>query len=621
MGEWSAYGGRIRAVDGTAGAGADGSASVGGDGAGGAASIGGAGADGATSAAGSGAPVASAGAAADVAAPGSVGPDGRICEDGSRSHPDLSAPRWTLPGSTDGPVAPVTLEELRAIDLFDDLDDEELGRFLAVAKVREAPKGERLAEPDGVPIGVQLLLRGSAQSYRLEGDRTEPVGRQRAPTWMGAIAVLSDAPVGVRMVAEEPCRIAMIHGEKFRKLAFAFPAVHRRVMQQVAPVMSRITAMEQDRERLASLGTMAAGLAHELNNPAAAAQSTAAQLADTLEVITGAFGAFVESGVEREQAAQLVALQREVAAAAEGRTALDGLDAADAEDELQDVLEDLGVPEPWVLAEELASAGVDAEWVGRLAELAGPAATGPALKWVAATLSARGLVAELQESTRRMSSLVGSVKSYAYLDRGDLVEVDLHEGLETTLAVLAHKLKGKGIAVVRDYDRSLPKLTIHGSEMNQVWTNLLHNAIQALVEHHAAQKAAGTAAAPAVPERGPTGRPVTPTSGLRAAFAAAAATAEAGGIIGTITIRTRREESCAVVEITDDGPGIPPDVRDRIFDAFFTTKEVGEGTGLGLATVRRIVADRHGGSLAVDTTVEPPTGTTFTVRLALPHGD
>jgi signal transduction histidine kinase len=535
--------------------------------------------------------------------PGSPAVDGgeQPVPAGQPSAPDTSAPGWTMPGATDGPVPPVSLEELRSIDLFDDLDDDQLGEFLAVAKVRHAPAGGRLSEPEGVPIGVQLLLRGTARAFLVDGERSEAVGRHRAPTWMGAIAVLSDAPSGVRMVADSECRIALIHGEKFLKLAFRHPEVHRRVMQQVMPVTARITQIEQDRERLASLGTMAAGLAHELNNPAAAAQSTAAQLADVLDTITATFSAFVDSGVEREQAAGLVALHREATQRADGRTALQGLDAADAADELQDLLEDLGVAEAWTLAEDLAAAGVDEAWVRRVADLAGPALDA-ALRWVAASVSARGLVAELQESTRRMSSLVGSVKSYAYLDRGDLVEVDIHEGLETTLAVLAHKLKGKGIAVVRDYDRSLPLLTIHGSEMNQVWTNLLHNAIQALVEAHAREKAEGV-------------------TGLKAALAVAASTAKAGGSIGTITVRTRREDTCAVIEVEDDGPGIPPKIRERIFDAFFTTKEVGEGTGLGLATVRRIVADRHGGSLSVRSSVDPPTGTTFTVRLSLPHGD
>jgi signal transduction histidine kinase len=251
--------------------------------------------------------------------------------------------------------------------------------------------------------------------------------------------------------------------------------------------------------------------------------------------------------------------------AAKKRTALDTLDAADAEDELVDQLEALGVPEPWWLAEPLAAAGIDHDWIARVHALAGPA-TDAVLAWLAATLTARGLADELEESTRRMSDLVGAVKSYAYVDRGELVEVDVHEGLETTLVVLGHKLRYATIKVVRDYDRSLPRLTVRGSGLNQVWTNLLDNAIDAI------------------------------------------------GDGGTITVATRHDGDCAVVEITDDGPGIPPEIRDRIFDSFFTTKEVGSGTGLGLATARRIVVDGHDGSLTVDSR---PGETIFHVRLPI----
>jgi signal transduction histidine kinase len=165
-----------------------------------------------------------------------------------------------------------------------------------------------------------------------------------------------------------------------------------------------------------------------------------------------------------------------------------------------------------------------------------------------------------------MSHLVGAVKTYAYMDRGDLVEVDLHEGIETTLVVLGHKLKHTSIEVKRDYDRDLPRMTVRGSELNQVWTNLLDNAIDAL------------------------------------------------GDSGTITISTRRDVDCVVVEIGDDGPGIPDDVRDRVFDPFFTTKDVGRGTGLGLGTARRIVVDRHGGSLILSS---EPGRTVFSIRLPL----
>ena len=460
---------------------------------------------------------------------------------------------------------PVTVEELRTVDLFDDLDDVELAEWVAVAHPRRVEPGGVIAEEGEDPSGLTLLLEGSAQALMLDHGRSEPVGRQRAPTWIGAIAVLTGGPLGVRMQADTESRLAVVPAEEFRRLAFAQPSIHRRVMQQVAPVMSRITAMEQNRERLASLGTMAAGLAHELNNPAAAARRAAAQLREALDVISSAMAHFVELGIERSDAEGLVALQQEAMARAASATALDTLDAADAEDELLARLEVLEVEEPWRLAEPLAAAGLDEAWLGRVVELAGPA-TSTALGWVAATLTAGRLAAELEESTERMTALVGAVKSYAYMDRGGVVEVDLHEGLETTLAVLGHKLKHTEIRVVRDYDRTLPKLTARGSELNQVWTNLLDNAIDAL------------------------------------------------GDRGTITIATRLDAGGAVVEITDDGPGIPDEIAERIFDPFFTTKDVGRGTGLGLATARRIVVDRHDGSLTLDT---EPGRTTFRVRLPL----
>jgi signal transduction histidine kinase len=460
-------------------------------------------------------------------------------------------------------VATVTLAELRAIDLFDDLTDAELEEWTGVARPREADPGELIAEQGEDPPGLILLLEGAIDAVMVEAGRSDPVGRNEAPTWIGAIAVLAGDPLPVRMLAATPCRLAVVAPGDFRRLAFAQPAVHDRVMRQVAPVMGRLTSIEQNRERLASLGTMAAGLAHELNNPASAARRAAAELAEALDVISSAIGRFVESGVERTEAQQLVALQQEALAGLDGATALDALDAADAEDELLEHLESMGVRDAWRLAEPLACAGVDEAWLRRVADLAGPA-TDAALRWVATTLSAGRLAAELQESTERMSALVGAVKTYAYMDRGELVEVDLHEGLETTLVVLGHKLKHTAIEVVRDYDRDLPKLTVHGSELNQVWTNLLDNAIQAL------------------------------------------------GDAGTITVATRADGAYAVVEVTDDGPGVLPEAQDHVFDPFFTTKEVGHGTGLGLATARRIVVDRHAGSLTLDS---EPGRTTFRVRL------
>ncbi|HEY5198576.1 MAG TPA: ATP-binding protein [Solirubrobacteraceae bacterium] len=459
---------------------------------------------------------------------------------------------------------PITLAELRGVNLFDEIDDVALAEWLAVASVGDTPPGEVLSEQGHHAPGVHLLLAGTARSYMRDSrGNAEPLKRHVAPTWIGAVSVITDEPTQLCIMAETDCRVALIDPDEFRRLALAQPPVHRRVMAAVGPVIGRLTAIEQNRERLASLGTMAAGLAHELNNPAAAAQRTATQLGETLEIVNGALRAFVTKGIERDVAEQLLALHAEALSRSDGHTALDTLDAADAEDELSDRLDELGVAEPWKIAEPLASAGLDRAWLDRVAELAGPATDG-ALRWVAASLSADGLVAELKESTARMSALVGAVKNYAYLDRGALVDVDLHEGIETTLMILGHKLKHTSIELKRHYDRTLPKLTVRGSELNQVWTNLLDNAIDAL------------------------------------------------GQTGTIEITTRRDGTCAIVEITDDGPGIPPDIGDHVFDSFFTTKDVGQGTGLGLATAQRVVVDRHDGSLRFES---KPGQTTFRVSL------
>ena len=463
----------------------------------------------------------------------------------------------------------VTLADLRRIDLFDDLDDEQLAEWLPAAVEDTSEADVTLADAGDEPQGVLLLLEGCVHTFLVEGERVEPTGRHHAPTWMGAITALTGGTMPVRMIAETPLRTARIPSDDFVRLAFAHPAVHRRVMRQIAPVMNRVQSIEQNRERLAALGTMAAGLAHELNNPAAAAQRAAADMADAVDVVGAALGHFVDSGVEREDAARILELQREALKRCISRTALDTLDAADAEDALIEQLEDLGVSDPWRIVEPLVHAGVDGPWLRELSDAAGPLATDAALRFVAATLAASSLAADIQESTRRMSALVGAVKTYAYMDRGERVEVDIHEGIETTLIVLGHKLKHTSIEVVRDYDRSLPKLTVRGSELNQVWTNLLDNAIDALGEN------------------------------------------------GTITLTTRRDGPCVAVEVSDNGPGIAPEDLGRVFEDFFTTKDVGLGTGLGLATARRIVVDRHDGALTVESS---PGRTTFRVRLPVLAG-
>jgi signal transduction histidine kinase len=458
-----------------------------------------------------------------------------------------------------------TLEDLHRIDLFDGLDDEQLRRWQQVAVIRTANAEDVVAEAGDASAGVFLLLEGVVQGLIFESGRLEPVTRQVAPTWMGAITAMTETGYAGQMRAMTDVRMAVISPDDFTDVVLTQKAVHRRVMRAVRTVSARTAQREQNRERLASLGTMAAGLAHELNNPVSAARSAANDLAEALDVLASTVGEFVESGIERDQAEELVAMQRQAMDRAASPDSLSALDAADAEDELLASLTDLGIREPWRLTDPLVAAGVDAAWLERLSTVAGSGASA-AVAWIAATLTAQGLASEIGESTDRMGKLVKAIKTYAFMDRGELVETDIHEGLDTTLLVLGHKLKPTTIEVERDYERDLPKLTLRGSELNQVWTNLLANAIEAL------------------------------------------------GDSGTIKIVTERDGPCARIDIIDDGPGIPAAIRDRVFEPFFTTKDVGEGTGLGLDTTRRIVTERLDGSIDFDS---EPGRTAFHVWLPL----
>ena len=461
-------------------------------------------------------------------------------------------------------LAHPTAAQLRDVDLFTELSDQELQAWADVATLHDAQPGDRISEYGDPGRGLTLLLEGRLAMLAPDGEVEARQGTQTGPTWIGAIPTLLGAPVMVTLRAETAVRYAMLSGDAFIDLTLAHRPVFERAMAQMKPVIGRISQRQQQHDRLESLGTMAAGLAHELNNPAAAARRTAGELADSLIVLSRAIGVFVESGIERDEAGRLVALQDAALQRCAAQAAsLSGLDLADREDELGDALSELGVGDAWTLSAPLAAAGIDPPFLAQVAEAAGPL-TAPVLRWITASLSARQLAAELTQSTEQMSQLVLAIKKYAYMDRGEIVEVDLREALDTTLTILKHKLKHTSIQVVRHYDEALGKLTVHGAELNQVWTNLLDNAIDAL------------------------------------------------GDSGTITVTTRADGDCAEVDIADDGPGIPLEIRRRVFDPFFTTKDVGKGTGLGLDTARRIVVDRHHGSLTVEST---PGNTVFRVRV------
>ena len=325
-----------------------------------------------------------------------------------------------------------------------------------------------------------------------------------------------------------------------------------------------------ERERLLALGQLSAGLTHELNNPAAAAVRATANVRERVAGMRHKLG-FIGSGALTPGAiTALVGFQEQAAERVSKAVPLGPLEAGDREDEVADWLTDRGIGRPWELAATFVAGGIDVEWLDGVADTAPDGSLGGAVGWLGYTVETELLLDEITESAQRISHLVGAAQQYSQLDRAPFRDVDLPELIDATLAVLGHKLSG--VAVVRDYDRSLPAVPGYGAELNQVWTNLVDNAVAAM----------------------------------------------SGG--GTLTVRTRRADGCAVVEVEDTGEGIPDAVRGRIFEPFFTTKPAGQGTGLGLDISWRIVTRKHGGSLTVESR---PGRTVFRVELPLvrPAGD
>lgn len=453
--------------------------------------------------------------------------------------------------------------EIKKFAVFADLPTEDLHWLAERMDEINMQAGDIYARP-GDPVDYltlmmegelqvsQLTMPGSPIFVAVAGEITGRLPFSRLKNFRG----LSRAVLHTRLIR--------LHRQYFPELVQRMPLLTERLVGLMSDRIREVTRNETQQEKLMALGKLSAGLAHELNNPAAAAHRAAQSLIGAMENIREVSLRLLKHASTEEQRRaifdfELAAGQK---AAQIANTPSDPLELSDREAEVTEWLEKHGVAEPWKIASTLAEGGVGGKELDALEVKIGKNFLGDALQRVAAIITVFGLVREIENSTRRISELVGAVKRYSYMDQSALAEVDLREDLENTLKIFGHRIK-KGVSVVRNYDDSMPKVCAYGGELNQVWTNLIDNATDAM-----------------------DGK-------------------------GELKITTCRELDYARVEIQDNGPGIPKEIQSRIFEPFFTTKKVGEGTGLGLDTVARIVR-RHHGFVEVES---KPGETCFIIRL------
>ncbi len=474
-----------------------------------------------------------------------------------------------------GPPVLCSPAELRGLFLFEKLTDDQLAWLCREGRVELIEPGPVYAEGEPATCFYVLLSGTVVMSRRIGGDDVE-VGRTSSPgVYAGAfVAYLGDRVPQVynnSLRAIEPSRSFVLDAAKFAQLMNDwFPlAVH--LLEGLFFGQRNTQEAIGQRERLLALGSLSAGLTHELNNPASAAVRATASLRERVAGMRHKLGLIAGQPQDPAALAALVRLQEEAAGRVAKAPALSPLEAADREDTVTDWLAEHGVANGWDLAAVFTQAGLDTAWLDQVAATmadscsADGVALDSTLRWIGYTVETELLMNEIEDSVTRISTLVGAAKQYSQLDRAPYQVVDVHDLLDSTLLMLGGKI-GPDITVVKDYDRGLPRIPAYPGELNQVWTNLIDNAVSAM---------SGT---------------------------------------GTLTVRTARDNDQLLVEFADTGPGIPPDIQDRVFEPFFTTKPVGLGTGLGLDISWRIVVKRHHGDLRVRSA---PGDTRLQVRLPL----
>ncbi len=438
-----------------------------------------------------------------------------------------------------------TGQDLRRVEIFADLEDDAIGWLVEHARILDLEPGEILFREGDPPTDMVAVIEGEIRARREEGSPDDRVVVRKAGKITGMLpnSRLAVSPMTGR--ATVATRVAAFSTDLFPEMLRRIPVLQARLAGVMVDRSREYTRHDDQREKLMSLGKLSAGLAHELNNPAGAIQRRSDELARRLQALSDVARALLERQVEPERLVPLFTLAPSGGDADAGD--LDALDRSEAEDALAAWLEQRSVPDAWLAAETLVSAGVTVPRLDEATRALPEAVVPAALRWLEADLASRRLLHEVADATRRITELIASVKAYSNMDRASTKrEIDVHEGLRSTLAMLAHELRSKEIAVRTELDPSLPTVLGNPGELNQVWMNLIDNAVDVL----------------------PTG--------------------------GEIIVRTSRAAGDVIVQVVDDGPGVPPEVQRHMFEPFFTTKDVGEGTGLGLDIVRRIVQDHHG---------------------------